>query len=149
MVGKTLGGATTAMIQGLLMLGVSLAVGVRVPEAGALALMLLFMFLIAVAFVAVGMAFGSRMQDPHGFQLVMNFFIVPTFFLSGAVFPLNNLPAWLKTASLLNPLTYGVDGLRTAWLGTSMINVATDLTVLALFCALTVTIGALLFSREG
>jgi ABC-2 type transport system permease protein len=70
------------------------------------------MFLIAFAFTSLGTAIASALDDIQGFQLIMNFLVMPTFLFSGAIFPLNNLPEFLKFIAQFNPLSYGIDGLR-------------------------------------
>lgn len=143
--GRTVGGTTTASLQALLMLGASIVLGVKPPSASGLLLALLFMALIGISFTSLGVALASRMEDPHGFQLIFNFLIMPTFFLSGALFPVDQLPAFLRWAAYLNPLTYGVDGLRYALVGSARIGLAADLAVLSVVSALLLTIGAVLF----
>jgi len=71
-----------------------------------------FMFLIAILFTALGTAIASKLEDMQGFQLIMNFIIMPVFFLSGALFPLDGLPKIIDYVTRFNPLTYGVDGVR-------------------------------------
>ncbi|MBL7075088.1 ABC transporter permease [candidate division KSB1 bacterium] len=146
--GKTLGGTTTAVIQALLMLGVALIVGAKVHSIIGLFISVLFMIIIAASFVGVGLAFASRMEDPHGFQLIINFIIMPIFFLSGAFFPLDNLPQWLKVISLLNPLTYGVDGLRGSLIGLSAFPLIMDFVLLLGFFALMTGVSTYLFARS-
>ncbi len=107
MVGRTLGGATIAMIQGTLVLVVCLIAGFRPQGFAAMPLAFLFMALIAIVFAALGTAIGSTLQDMQGFQLIMNFLVMPIFFLSGALFPLANLPTPLAVATRLDPLSYG------------------------------------------
>ena len=108
-------------------------------------LALVFMALIGISFTSLGISMASRMEDPHGFHLIFNFLIMPTFFLSGALFPLEDLPSFLQWAAWLNPLTYGVDGLRGALLGQSVMGIALDLAVLCGVSAVLLTLGALLF----
>ncbi len=145
--GRTLGGATTAGMQAILMLVISFLLGVRPPTVGGFLLALVFMALLGIAFVSLGVAIASRMEDPHGFTLVLNFLIMPIFFLSGALFPLERLPPVLRGATFINPMSYGVDGLRYALQGRSALpgGVMTDLMVLGVFCALMLTLGAALF----
>jgi ABC-2 type transport system permease protein len=143
--GRTVGGTTTASLQALLFLAISFALGVRLPSLAGFAMALVFMALIGISFTSLGVALASRMEDPHGFQLVFNFLIMPIFFLSGSLFPLGNLPPLLKGAAYLNPLTYGVDGLRWALLGSSAIGPVVDLMVLAGVSAALLTLGAVLF----
>src|SRR5690606_27653929 len=116
MVGRTLGGATIAMIQGLLVLVVCVLAGFRPQSLAGIPLALLFMALIAIVFSALGTAIGSTLRDMQGFQLIMNFLVMPIFFLSGALFPLENLPAALMVATRIDPLSYGIDGLRGAFI---------------------------------
>ncbi|MFU8794778.1 MAG: ABC transporter permease, partial [Dethiobacteria bacterium] len=87
MVGRTLGGATVAIIQGLIVLSIALLIGFRIASPLGLFTALLFMFLIATLFTALGTAIASLLEDMHGFQLIMNFLVMPLFFLSGALFP--------------------------------------------------------------
>src|SRR6185312_5800513 len=114
MVGRTLGGATTALLQGMLVLIVCLIAGFRPIDFGGALLGLLFMATIAVVFAAMGTIIGCSLKDMQGFQLIMNFLVMPIFFLSGALYPLSNLPAALAVLTQLDPLSYGVDGLRGA-----------------------------------
>jgi ABC-2 type transport system permease protein len=145
-IGKALGGATTAMIQGLIILAMSVLLGV--PIDAALLLMLLpFMFLIAVMFVSLGIALASTMQDMHGFQIISNFLIMPLFFLSGALFPLTTAPQVIQVASMVDPLTYGVSGLRFLVLGTSEIPFVDCLLVVLVCTAIFMGLAIRQFSR--
>lgn len=143
--GRTTGGTTTASIQAIIFLSISFFLGVRVPSFTGIILALVFMGLIGLSFSSLGVALASRMEDPHGFQLIFNFLIMPIFFLSGALFPLNKLPLGIKILSYLNPLTYGVDGLRWALLGVSQFGPAVDLLVLCTISGAFLTLGAVLF----
>jgi ABC-2 type transport system permease protein len=147
MAGRTLGGATIAMIQGTLVLVVCMVAGFRPQSLAGIPLALLFMALTAIVFAALGTAIGSSLKDMQGFQLIMNFMVMPIFFLSGALFPLSNLPAALTVATRLDPMAYGVDGLRAAFIGLSEIGVATDAIVLAVVATLFLVMGARAFSR--
>ena len=147
MAGHTLGGATIAIIQGTLVLVVCMLVGFRPENWAAVPVALMFMALIAIVFAALGTAIGSTLKDMQGFQLIMNFLIMPIFFLSGALFPLNNLPAALTVATRLDPLAYGVDGLRGAFIGISTMGAVIDISVLAVLSALFLVLGAWAFSK--
>ncbi len=147
MAGRTLGGATTATIQGTLVLAVCLLAGFRPDGPGGVLAGFGFMALIAVVFAALGTVIGSGLRDMQGFQLVMNFLVMPIFFLSGALYPLSDLPAALAVATRLDPLSYGVDGLRGAFIGQSHFGVPTDLAVLTALAALFLALGAWAFSR--
>ncbi len=111
-IGKTLGGATQAMIQGLVILVLAPLVGVKLTVVGVIELIpLVFVFAFAVS--ALGVAVAARMRTMQGFQVVMNFLMMPMFFLAGALFPLGgNLPAWLSVLTRLDPASYGIDALR-------------------------------------
>lgn len=116
--GKALGGATTAVIQGIIIMAMAVLLGAQVQLVN-IVLLLVFMFMISLMFVSLGIAIASTMTDMHGFQLIMNFLIMPLFFLSGALFPLSSAPDFLRIASLFDPLTYGVAGLRYLLSGSS------------------------------
>jgi ABC-2 type transport system permease protein len=147
MAGRTLGGATIAMIQGTLVLVVCMIAGFRPQSIAAIPMALMFMALTAIVFAALGTAIGSTLKDMQGFQLIMNFMVMPIFFLSGALFPLSGLPMALTVATRLDPLAYGVDGLRAAFIGLSQIGVATDAVVLTIVAALFLVMGARAFSK--
>ncbi len=147
MAGRTLGGATVACIQGTLVLVVCLIAGFRPHGAGAVPLALLFMVLMAVVFAALGTAIGSTLRDMQGFQMVMNFLVMPIFFLSGALFPLTNLPRALAAVTRVDPLSYGVDGLRGALTGRWHFGMATDLAVLCVLAWCLLALGAWRFSK--
>ena len=147
MAGKTLGGATVAILQGMLIVIVCLIAGFRPAHLSALPMALLFMILIAVVFAGLGTVIGSSLQNMQGFQLIMNFLVMPIFFLSGALYPLNNLPKALAAITRIDPLTYGIDGLRGAFIGTGHFAPATNAAVLAGVAALFLALGARAFSK--
>jgi len=147
MIGQTLGGATTAFIQGVLILIFSLIIGINTASLGGFFIAFVFMVLIGLSFTALGIAIASKMEDMHGFQLIMNFVIFPIFGLSGAIFPLDSLPSWLKSITMLNPLTYGVEGIRYGLLGTSHLNPLVSLAALGGFTVIIVVIGSYLFRK--
>jgi ABC-2 type transport system permease protein len=147
MLGKTLGAATVAVIQGLLVAAVCFVAGFRITDVRAVPTALLFMCLIGCLFSALGTAIGSTLQNIQGFGLIMNLLVMPIFFLSGALYPLNNLPQVLSIVTRLDPLTYGVDGLRTALIGISHFGLAADLSVLVVVTMILLFIGSHLFSK--
>jgi len=146
MLGRTLGGATVAMLQGIFVLVLSVLIGFR-PDILQIPLALLFMFLISVLFTSLGTAIGSSLSDMQGFQLIMNFLVQPIFFLSGALFPLTNLPGAISVITSIDPLTYGVDGLRGALGVGAHFGIGVDLLVLSVLSALILGIGSYLFSK--
>ncbi len=110
-VGKTLGGATQASLQGLILLVLAPFVGVRLTPLAVLELIGLI-FCVAFALSAVGVAVAARMKSMMGFQFVLNFLVQPAFFLSGALFPVTGLPGWMTALTRVDPLSYGVDPIR-------------------------------------
>lgn len=147
MIGRTLGGATVATLQGIIVLLITYIVGFRVEDWRMVPLALLFMFLIAILFTGLGTAIASFLEDMQGFQLIMNFLVMPIFFLSGALFPLEGLPKAIDIVAQFNPLSYGVDGLRGTLLGTFHFGASMDILILAIVSAVILVIGAVLFSR--
>jgi ABC-2 type transport system permease protein len=147
MVGRTLGGATVALIQGSLVFVVCLVAGFRPHDLATVPVALVFMVLIAIVFAALGTAIGSTLRDMQAFQMVMNFLVMPIFFLSGALFPLAGLPAALALATQIDPLSYGIDGLRGALIGLTHFGLLTDLAVLGVVAVCFLALGARMFSR--
>jgi ABC-2 type transport system permease protein len=146
MIGKTIGGATTSIFQAMLLFVMLLIFGFQ-PNWTGFPMAIVFIFLIAIFFSALGITIASIMADMQGFQLIMNFLVMPIFFLSGALFPLSNLPATISFITKIDPLTYGVDGLRGALISTSSMSVGTDFMILLLFCAGITAIGSYSFSK--
>jgi ABC-2 type transport system permease protein len=147
MIGKTLGGATVATIQGLLVLIICLIVGFRPVNWMMIPVAIIFMILTAIVFAGLGMAIGSQLQDMQGFQLIMNFLVMPIYFLSGALFPLSGLPSVLSFFTRIDPLSYGIDALRNVLIGSSQFSAELSLVVL-IFCALLfIAIGGYSFSK--
>jgi ABC-2 type transport system permease protein len=144
--GKTLGGATTSTLTALVMIIVATAAGIIHPGFGIL-LSLVFMVLTSACFVSLGLIIASRMQSMEGFQMIMSFLIMPVFFLSGALFPLQNTPVWMQIISHLDPLTYGVDGLRYSLVGTSMYAPWLDTAALLAFFLVFIAIGSYFFRK--
>jgi ABC-2 type transport system permease protein len=147
MIGRTLGGATVAVLQGLLVTVVCVIAGFRPAHLATVPLALGFMLLIATVFAGLGVAVGSSLQDMQGFQLIMNFLVMPMFFLSGALFPLDGLPKVLAAATMIDPLSYGVDGMRSILLEKSHYHATTDFEVLAVVAMVFIVIGAWRFSK--
>ncbi|MCD6381695.1 MAG: ABC transporter permease [Candidatus Aenigmarchaeota archaeon] len=147
-IGRIVGGTTTSILQGILILGISILMGFNISGVSAFLLSVVFMLLISSTFIGLGLIFASKMKDMQGFSLIMNFVIFPLFFLSGALFPLENLPAWLRYVSYIDPLTYGVDGLRGVLINVSSFSVLFDLSVLIVFSALMTLLGAYFFERS-
>lgn len=145
--GRTLGGATVALFQGLAMLVVCMVAGFRIERVILLPVALIFMSMIAIFFTALGTAIGSVLEDMQGFPLVMNFLVMPLFFFSNALFPIAGLPKVLQFFIRLNPLSYGVDGLRGALGRVFVFGLGMDFVALGLLTAILVGIGTFLFSK--
>lgn len=147
MLGRTLGGATVAVLQGIIVFIISLFIGFRPEVAPQSLLALVFMVLVAVFFTAFGTAIASRLSDMQAFPLIINFLIMPLFFLSGALFPVENISGALHTVISFNPLSYGVDGIRGALTNQMHFGFANDFTFLFIVTFLVLAIGTYLFSK--
>jgi len=147
--GKMLGVSTDVMIQGVVIFPFAFLIGAQMNVAIFL-LSLPIMLLITFGLVCIGLTFASLMKSFEGFGLIQTFINMPMFFLSGALFPLNNVPQWLQVVSLVNPLTYGVDALRTVMIGQSWTGIApisVDIAVLLVFDVVMFIVGTWAFSR--
>jgi len=147
MLGRTFGGATVAVIQGTIVFLIALLIGFR-PENPLLApLAIFYMILMAIFFTAFGTAIASKLEDMQAFPLIINFLIMPLFFLSGALFPLGSLPKAIQAITYVNPLSYGVDGIRGILTNQMHFSLGLDFLVLVFFATITVAIGSYLFSK--
>jgi len=107
------------------------------------------MVLIALGLVGIGIAIASILDTLEGFGLIMNFVIMPMFFLSGALFPINNLPDWIKVVTYLDPVTYGVELLRSILIGFSSINIFLSFNVVLIFSCSMLLVGVYLFNKRS
>ncbi|MCX8190156.1 MAG: ABC transporter permease [Candidatus Diapherotrites archaeon] len=146
--GRIAGGTTITIFQSSLILFLSTLLWFKIGSLFGFILSLAYMFLMSVTFISIGLAFASRMKDMHGFNLIMNLFIFPLFFLSGALFPLNRLPEPIKIISYINPLTYGVDGLRASLTGFSEFSIMTSFGATLFFALIAVFVGAYFFEKS-
>jgi ABC-2 type transport system permease protein len=146
--GRIAGGTTTALGQGVLILAISMVGGFRPRGIVPLLLAFAFMILISTAFLGLGLIFASRMKDMQGFGIVMNFVIFPIFFLSGALYPLGNLPVYVRVLTYVDPLTYGLDGLRGALIGVSTFPIGFDLLLMSAISLIMVFLGAYFFEKS-
>lgn len=147
MLGKTLGGATVASFQGLIVFVLALLVGFQVHDVLMLPVAAVFVFLTAILFTSLGIAIASRIEDMQGFQLIMNFLVMPIFFLSGALFPLQGIPFALEVITRIDPLTYGIDGLRGVLINEGHFGIGTDLAIIAVLAAILLGVGSYLFEK--
>ena len=146
MFGRTIGGATVASAQGVLVLIIATAAGFRPVSWVGIVPALIVMLLIALLFSALGIMVASLLKDMQGFQLIMNFLVMPLFFLSGALFPLNNVPEALLLVARFDPLSYGVDALRYFLIGTNTFSLTLDIGVLLGVSAVFLALGSYFFS---
>jgi ABC-2 type transport system permease protein len=147
MLGRTLGGASTSILQGTIVIIICLIAGFRPVSIAALPIAFAFMVLVAVMFAALGTAIACTLTDMQGFQMVVSFLVMPMFFLSGALFPLIGLPSVMVIMAKMDPLTYGVDGIRAAMIGVSRFGMGLDFAVLGVLTVLFLAVGARRFSR--
>ncbi len=125
MVGRLFGDSLTTLLQGAIILAFMYPLATSLKPVGALPSFLLA-FLSSVAFSSLGVIIALRMNSLEGFQLIINFLMVPLLFLSGAFYPINTMPLWMKVLAYLDPLTYGVDGMRYYLAGTSTLTPTVD-----------------------
>jgi ABC-2 type transport system permease protein len=148
-IGRTLGGATTALIQGFIILIIAFAMGVTISSFLGLLLTIVFMVLIAFTAVGFGLIIASKMEDFQGFQIIMNLIIMPLFLLSSAIFPVDRLPLGLEVLVRLNPLFYMVDGLRGSLTGANNIfPPLIDLGIVVVICFVMMGLGSYFFNRS-
>ncbi|NLG50375.1 MAG: ABC transporter permease [Chloroflexi bacterium] len=155
--GKVAGGSTVAVFQGSLVLIFAPVLGISL-SVGQILLIIALMLLLAAMMTALGILVAVRQRTLEGFQVLMNFLVLPMFFLSGAFFPLNSAPTWLRTLSRLDPMAYGVDALRQVVLGQNVSEAALqelrvfpigfDVAIMAGLTVLFLTPAVWLFSRQ-
>ncbi|VVB60880.1 ABC-2 type transporter [uncultured archaeon] len=152
-IGKILGGSTDTLLQVLILfvIGIIFMIGGIMPGLKltpfSVLVSLAFLLVTTVGLVSIGLILGSQMESPEGFQLIISFLIFPLFFLSGALFPITNLPGWLAPLILANPVTYAVDGIRGVMMGISRFNLLFDFTLVCLFALVMVLIGTYAFKK--
>lgn len=147
MLGKTLGAATISLFQATFILILALIFGFRPLSWLSIIPAYFFMLLIGFLFSAFGIAIASKLEDMRAFPFIINFIIMPIFFLSGALFPIDSLPKNVVVVTLFNPLSYGVEGLRGILTGAAHIPFLLSLLVLISASAIMFAIGTYFFSR--
>lgn len=146
-VGKALGGSTWSIMQSVIIIAISFAIGVQFLPTVVLTI-LPIIILVSVGFVSIGIAIASMMDTMEGFSAIMNFIVMPMFLMSGALFPINNLPSYVSWIMYINPMTYGVELMRYACIGVSSFNPLISLGVVAAFTSASVVLASVLFSRK-
>ncbi|VVC72019.1 ABC-2 type transporter [uncultured archaeon] len=148
--GRTLGGATTAIIQGLMILIIGLVITCApIPSPLHIAGAFVFMFFLSCFLVAVGIALASMIQEVETFQLIMNLIVMPLFFLSNALIPVEKMPDIMKGVTTLNPITYAVDGLRDLMIGQGTFGLPVDFAVCFIGFIVALTVATYLFSKTA
>jgi len=146
MIGRTLGGATVAIMQGIVVFLISLLIGFH-PDWQNVWIGFIFMILIGVFFTGLGTAIASLLDDMQAFPLITNFVVMPLFFLSGSLFPLAGLSKIISFIAQIDPLSYGIDGMRGAFTQNIFFGYFTDFSVLIISTILILSIGAYFFSK--
>jgi ABC-2 type transport system permease protein len=148
--GKILGSSTIALLNALIILVLVVVFGI-IPLSSlsilSVAAALYFMGFISAIFVAIGLIIASYLNNIEGFQVIINFLVMPLFFLSGAIFPLTSAPLWMKAISTIDPLQYGVDGLRGALVGVHAYPIYADAIVVFIIALVLVIISDITFKR--
>ncbi len=147
MLGRTLGGATMSLMQGLIVFFISMFFGFRPENWYLFPILLLLMLLVALLFTALGTMITCLLEDMQGFQLIVNFLIMPLFFLSGAIFPLTGLPKIMSVISSLDPLAYGIDSFRVILTGSTQFGLHIDVLVLSVVTVIFLSLGSYFFSK--
>jgi ABC-2 type transport system permease protein len=146
--GKAMGGVTTAMIQGtLIMLIAVFGLSIEYRSLLGMAASVGVMLLIGLGFIGLGIALASRIESHEGFQMIMTFITMPVLLLSGAFFKIGDLPSWLKTLVYLDPLTYGIMALRYTLIGETEIPITICIAVITIFAMATIGMGGYLFQK--
>lgn len=155
--GKVAGGSTVAMLQGAIILILAPLIGIRLSW-GQLIVLVGMMLLLAAVMTSFGILIAARQRSMEGFHMIIQFLLMPMFFLSGAFFPLRDVPLWMEWLAKINPVTYGVDPLRQVVLRESipaqvlevlrLHPIATDLAIMAGFGLLFIVPAVWLFSKQ-
>lgn len=145
--GKALGISTAAVIQAAILLLLSFIVGVSMSPV-VFASAMIISLIMSVGLGGLGLVIAAFTDSMEGFNLIMSFIVLPMFLLSGALFPITGLPSWLQVAVYVNPLTYGVDALRSVILNQSALPLGIDILAIIIFAVIMIFIAALLFSKK-
>ena len=145
--GRSLGGMTTAIIQALIIVAIAVAMGVKISSISGFFLAIVFMILTCATFTGFGLILATKLGDTEGFMAIMNLIVFPIFLLSGAFFPLQAMPSWLRYVMYIDPLTYGVDGLRRTLVGIGAFPLWLDFVVLLVLSITLASLGAYFFSK--
>ncbi len=147
LIGRCIGGATAAIFQAVVVLLISYLIGFRISNFFQLPIFVFFAFLVALLFNLFGTIIASKLDDMQAFPLIMNFVVMPLFFLSGALFPVENFPGPVLLLAKLNPLSYGVDGIRYLLIGQTSFSFPIDLAVIGASIFVLLLLGNYFFNR--
>ncbi len=145
--GKAVGGVTIALVQGILVMIFMIFAGVNYVSISGMAAGVLVLLISGIGFVGLGIALASKFDSQEGFQMTMGFLTTPIAMMSGAFFPISDLPTWLRSIVYLNPLTYSVDAIRWSLLGSSTISIWLSFEVMIFFAIAMVGIAGKLFGK--
>ena len=145
--GRSLGSMTIAIVQALVIIAIAAAMGVKISSLSGFFLAMVFIVLTCATFTGLGLIIATRLSDTEGFMSIMNLVIMPLFFLSGAFFPLEGMPAGIRHIMYINPLTYGVDGLRGTLVGGAAFPLWLDFAILLVLSIILAGLGAYFFSK--
>ncbi len=146
--GRIAGSSTVSVLQGLMIALISVIIGFKLPSILNLIISLIVMILISIVFTSIGLIIASLMKDFQGFNLIMNIILMPLFFLSGAMYPISNLPRMVQGISYVNPLTFGVNALRYLLVGFAPINFILSFIILLAFSFILTISAAILFNKS-
>ncbi len=148
--GKIAGSTTVSLLSALVVLAIIVLAGViPLKDLSLTGLMVaaLFMIIVSSIFVAIGLIIASTISSIEGYNVVINFLVLPVFFLSGALFPLSNAPLWMKVLAAIDPMLYGVDGMRGALVGLHNTPVYLDFAAVLAIAVFFIAIADIAFSR--
>jgi ABC-2 type transport system permease protein len=145
-IGKMVGGMTDSLLQSYILIIIGLILGIPFTLKSVLLSMLILIFL-AAGLVSLGLIIGSFMESPEGFGLISSFVIYPLFLLSGALYPLDKLPGWLRGLTYADPATYAVDALRHLIIGVSTMPFYSNVLTVLGFDVVLILIGTWAFNK--
>ncbi len=145
--GKAVGEVTMALIQGILILIIALFIGVNYVSLIGVLGGVVVMFISGIGFIGLGIALASKIESHEEFQMAMTFLVMPIMMVSGAFFPITDIPLWLKSLVYVNPFTYGVEALRWCLFGSSAIPISLSITVISLFAIIMLGIAGKMFGK--
>ena len=145
-IGKVLGCMSDAVVQATILLIIGIILGIPFT-AISVVLTIIMLFALAIGLVSLGLIIGSFMESPEGFGLVASFAVYPLFLLSGALYPLTNLPKWMQVLTHINPATYAVDGLRSIIIHASSMSFMSNLLIVLGFDIVLILVGTWAFNR--